>query len=169
MISRHCAQMDPLRALSIAGNIVQFVEFGSKLLSQTQELYLSSRGLLAADHELHLVTSDLRALILKLRNDASPPEPGGLQHDAEEISSDFGEVCDEAIALAGDILTRLDGMKVTGKHRAWKSLKQAIMASWSQRETENLTQRLSKLKEALETRVLLSLRQVSIHLQLFSC
>jgi hypothetical protein len=150
--------MDPLAALSIAGNIVQFVEYGSKLLSQSLELYRSSQGSLAADHELHLVTSDLRALVLKLRTDGSSPRPSRFQPDAEDTSSDFRKVCNEAIALAEEILSRLDGLKVTGKYRAWTSFKQAIKAAWSQKEKDNLTKRLSTLKSALETRVLLSLR-----------
>jgi hypothetical protein len=150
--------MDPLTALSLAGNIVQFIEFGSKLLSQSRELYRSSRGSLAADHELHLVTSDLRALVLKLRNDASSPRPSGFQPDAEETSSNFSKVCNEAIALAEEILSRLNGLKVTGKHRAWASFRQAIKAAWSEKEKDNLTKRLLTLKSALETRVLLSLR-----------
>ena len=60
--------MDSLTALSLAGNVVQFVDFGNKLLSQSRELYRSTQGSLAADDELHLVTADLSALILKLRN-----------------------------------------------------------------------------------------------------
>jgi len=60
--------MDPLTALSLAGNVVQFVDFGCQLLSHSRELYRSPRGSLAADDEIHLVTVDLRALILKLRN-----------------------------------------------------------------------------------------------------
>ena len=150
--------MDPLTALSLAGNIVQFVEYGSKLFSQSRELYRSSEGSLAADHELHLVTSDLRALILKLSNDAPSLRLSGFKPNAEETSSTFGKVCNEAIALAEEILSRLDELKVAGKHRAWTSFKQAIKAAWSQKEKDNLTKRLSTLKSALETRVLLSLR-----------
>ena len=153
--------MDPLTALSLAGNVVQFVDFGNKLLSQSRELYRSTRGSLAADDELHLVTADLHALILKLRNSSG--------HDIQNASPEFAKICDEAISLAEEILTRIDDLRVTGKHRAWKSLHQAIRSAWSQKETDSLVKRLSTLRQALETRVLLSLRYVPWQSALWFC
>lgn len=37
--------MDPLSALSLAGTIVQFVDFSCKLISQTRKAYKSTTGL----------------------------------------------------------------------------------------------------------------------------
>jgi hypothetical protein len=116
--------MDHLTALSLVGNVVQFVDFGCQLLLQSRELYRSTRGSLAADDEIHLVTADLRALILKLRN---TPD-----HGSQNSSQDFRKICDEAVMLAEEILTRIDGLKVTAKYRAWKSFQQAIRSAWSQ-------------------------------------
>jgi hypothetical protein len=144
--------MDLITALSLAGNIVQFVDFGCQLLSQSRELYRSTQGSLAADDELHLVTVDLRGLILKLR---SSPD-----HGSQDASQEFRKICAEAVRLAEEILARIDGLKVTEKHRAWKSFQQAIKSAWSQRETDGLIRRLSRLRQALETRILLSLRYV---------
>jgi hypothetical protein len=61
--------MDPLAALSLAGTIVQFVDFGSKLLATGRELYKSTNGSLTVNDEIELVTSDLLAITLKLRPD----------------------------------------------------------------------------------------------------
>jgi len=58
--------MDPLTALAFAGNIIQFVGFGSRLLRRAGELYKFSAGKLAMNNELELVTTDLRALVVKL-------------------------------------------------------------------------------------------------------
>jgi hypothetical protein len=145
--------MDPLTALSLAGNVVQFVDFGCQLLSHSRELYKSTWGSLAADEELHLVTADLRALILKLRSNTGD--------GSQDASQEFRKICDEAVTLAEEILTRIDGLKVSGKHRAWKSFQQAIKSAWSQKETDGLIRRLSRLRQALETRILLSLRYVT--------
>jgi hypothetical protein len=60
--------MDLLTALSLAGNIIQFVDFGTRLLSTTKALYRSSVGSLAINDELELVTSDLSILIIKLKD-----------------------------------------------------------------------------------------------------
>lgn len=59
-------EMDPLTALSLAGNIVQFVEFSSKLLKEGHSLYKSRTGALAIHEELKLTMNDLRTLIAKV-------------------------------------------------------------------------------------------------------
>lgn len=69
------ALMDPLTALSVAGTIVQFADFGCKLLSGYRELYKSTSGTLAANEEIELVTVDLQAVVLKLRRSVCPKDP----------------------------------------------------------------------------------------------
>jgi hypothetical protein len=86
--------MDPLSALSLAGNIVQFVDFGLKLLSGAVELYKSPSGTLAAHHELELVTTDLSALVIKLRQ--SFDQGGGIRsadQDAVTQRRSFEQIC----------------------------------------------------------------------------
>jgi hypothetical protein len=65
--------MDPLSALSLAGTIIQFADFGSKLLSESLQLYKSSRGTLDANEQLELVTADLQSVIAKLRRHPTSP------------------------------------------------------------------------------------------------
>lgn len=150
--------MDPISAISLAGTIVQFVDFGGKLLSNAIELYRSSIGTLAAHHELELVTTDLRALIYKLQQSShTGNEPPGREDEAQQKSLEV--VCDEAVKVAEEIVTRLEGLKVKdGKHRKWNSLKQAVESAWSRKELQNLQSQLQGLKDALETRVLFSIR-----------
>jgi hypothetical protein len=137
---------------AIAGRKGCSVDFGCQLLSHSRELYRSPRGSLAADDEIHLVMADLRALILKLSN---TPD-----HGSQNASQDFRKIYDEAVMLAEEIPTRIDGLKVTAKHQAWKSFQQAIRSAWSKRETEGLITRLSRLRQALETGILSSLRYI---------
>jgi hypothetical protein len=54
----------PLSVLTIAGNVIRFVDFGSCLLG---ELYRSSTGSLAVHDELELAPSDLRTVVVTLR------------------------------------------------------------------------------------------------------
>jgi hypothetical protein len=58
--------MDPLTALSLAGTIVQFVDFGSRLFTDSREFYKSTTGTLKANEVLELIISDLRALVVKV-------------------------------------------------------------------------------------------------------
>lgn len=94
--------MDPLTALSVAGTIVQFVDFGSKLLSAAQDLYKSTSGSLTVNDEIELITSDLLAVTLKLR-----PDP--------KLGHEFQRICDEAARLAQEMLGRLDKLKMGTK------------------------------------------------------
>jgi hypothetical protein len=50
--------MDPLTALSLAGTIIQFVDFGCKLLAEGKELYKSTTGILTVNEELELAVDE---------------------------------------------------------------------------------------------------------------
>ncbi|PMD32009.1 hypothetical protein L207DRAFT_471340 [Hyaloscypha variabilis F] len=139
--------MDPMTALSLAGNVVQFIEFGTRLLSTTKELYRSSTGSLTVHDEIELVTTDLSILVAKLKQNRTD-EP-----------DDFQKICDEAASVATEILTKLGTMKVKkeGKYRELKSFRAAVKQVWSHRELEKLEARLGRIQEAIKTRVLFSL------------
>lgn len=144
--------MDPLTALSLAGTIVQFVDFGKKLLTDCRDLYRSTAGVLDASEELELVTLDLRALAKKLQN-----ADFSAARRAEQAT--FKGICDKAAKIAEELLSRLDGLKVKGSERGkWQCFKQAVKAAWSIDEVKSLEERLSTSRKALETHVLFSIR-----------
>jgi len=157
--------MDPLSALSLAGTVVQFVDFGSKLLSESFELYKSSRGTLEANEQLELVTGDLQSVIAKLRMTSNivseePSEPSEPLTEKDQRQEDsFQKICEEAMQIAEELLNRLKALKIKGgRHRAWESLKAAVKCAWSKDEIMCLKQRLSIFKESLHSRLMLSMR-----------
>jgi hypothetical protein len=152
--------MDPLTALSLAGTIVQFVDFGTKLLSESRGLYKSSSGALDANIELELITSDLYALITKLRFSSSVKDSNSLI-TANEHEDQVGleTICDHAAKVAEQLLGRLNDLKLKGgKHRKWESFQQAVKSAWSKEEITGLATRLSSFRQALDTQVLISIR-----------
>jgi hypothetical protein len=62
--------MDPLTAVGLAGNIVQFVDFTGKLISATQKLYVSESGANAENLELEGLAQNLQQLAER----DTPPE-----------------------------------------------------------------------------------------------
>jgi hypothetical protein len=58
--------LDPFSALGLASNIVQFIDFGCKLLSTGRELHNSTDGVLESNIELEVITKDLIDLDEKL-------------------------------------------------------------------------------------------------------
>jgi len=119
--------------------IIQFTDFGCKILSSGHELY--------ANEELNLVIADLLAIATKLSHERG-------------LSKDFEQICQNLRNMAENLLKRLKGLKIKGKNRVWESLRQAVQAALSKEEIAALQNSLSVLREALETRVLVSLRCV---------
>jgi hypothetical protein len=146
--------MDPLTAFSLAGNVIQFVDFSTKLLLTGRELYRSASGALQPYEELELVTTDLVAICDKL-------------HHEEELGPEFERVCREAKEIAHELLRRLNRLKVTKGQgmqspKKWETLQQAFAIAWSKNDVEGLVARLTKIKGAIEMRILSSLRY-SLH------
>ncbi len=157
--------MDPLTAFSVAGTVIQFVDFGSKLLLGAHGLYKSTSGVLTANQELELVTADLRGVTRKL---GSLVTVAGASQDPDEkkLHETFLKIRDEATRIATELLTKLDRLKVKedlrGHQRAWASLFKAIESAWSKDELHEMRLKLKALKEAMETRLLFSLRLATL-------
>lgn len=145
--------MDPVSAFALAGTVAQFIDFGGKILSTSCQLYRSKSGTLTADEELSLVTKDLEDIISK------------LQHD-QTLGENIGKLCDDARDLATQLKNRLEKCKVGGRFRGWSSVQAAIQREWTQGDQQSMRNRLALLRTALETRVLVSMRSVSIPLVL---
>jgi hypothetical protein len=152
--------MDPLSALSLAGTIVQFVDFGSTLLREARGLYQSSSGDLTANEELELVTADLRALVAKLQQSETPQAiPGPLTKDEHDDNISFEKICAGAMSIAQELLERLEKLKLKGiRSSKWDAFQKAVKSLWTKKEVNELVDRLSKFKAALDARILLSLR-----------
>jgi hypothetical protein len=154
--------MDPMTALSLAGTIVQSIDFGTRLLKDGRDLYKSTTGALSVNDELELTTNDLRALIAKVRLGLSTvPALGPLTEEETVDKYNFERICDEAAKTPEHIVERLDKLKVNRtRHRKWASLKQAIKSGWAQRDLVDLIGRLGSFREALNSRILYSLRYI---------
>jgi hypothetical protein len=168
-LSPYCRvlNMDGLTALALAGNVIQFVDFGTKLISRPEELYKSTRGSLGVHDEIELVTADLKDLITKLSiSFLEEVEDGDLGGKGGPSVASFRKVCDEAVNVADEIVLRLqklkrDGFQVKcrgGIHKKVLSLQPALKGMWSEKELAILMRRLSTLKESLESHVLFSIR-----------
>ncbi len=123
--------MDPLTALSLAGIIIQFVDFGSRILKGSHQIYESVTGALPANEELELRTRDLSDLIIKLQRPLQAGD-GSVTSDHTTLKP-LQSLCNACSLVAKELLGRLEGLKVEGKHKAWKSFGHAIKAEWSHR------------------------------------
>lgn len=60
--------MEVLSAISLASNIVQFLEFSLQVLSKGNKIHRSVDGTLEENLDLEIVTSDLLVMQTKLQN-----------------------------------------------------------------------------------------------------
>jgi hypothetical protein len=139
--------MDPLSILSVAGNIIQLVDFAGKLLNGSRELYRSTTGALPVNDELELITRDLSSFVTKLER---PYDDPALQ-----------DICEGSRIVATELLARLDKLK--GKHAVWSSLQHAIKATWARKEIEMLNTRLSGFRKALDLHILHGIQYVFVN------
>jgi hypothetical protein len=161
--TQHLTVMDPLSALSVAGTVVQFVDFCFKLFSHSKELYQSATGRLTADEELVLVTTDLKAVVIRIQRAAFPNQSDTSrcpEGEEEAHQNTLGQICDDTSKVASELLAKLDKLKLDAsdrKYRRWKTLSQAVNTLWSKEEIDGLRTRLSTLKQALQTRMLFAI------------
>ena len=145
--------MDPLTALSLAGTIVQFVQFAAQIVQATVS------GASPVQEDLETRTLALRDLIAKLRRQQlSGNASTSFVFRADSPDKTLQILCDGCAAIAEELLARLDRLKVEGKHKMWKNFKKAIESQWSQNELKSLSSRLTEYRTALDTHVLINLK-----------
>ncbi len=149
--------MDPLTALSVAGTVVQFVDFGTKILRGTYAIYRSAAGALPVNEELEIVTRDLALLAAKLRRPLRADDGRAARvHSTQQVA--LQSLCDECVRVAEKLVARLERLKVQERHQAWRSFHHAIKAAWAQKEVDELTTTLAKYRASINTYLQLSLR-----------
>ncbi|KAI9862929.1 MAG: hypothetical protein M1813_004102 [Trichoglossum hirsutum] len=140
--------MEVLAAVGLAGNIIQFIDFGGRLISKTVEIQKSGTGALAENINIEAATNDLTLLSTKF-------------HDSANSTSDTAlrELCQSCNATAVELLTVLDSVKAHGGQNKWKSFRKALRSVWSKEDIALLEQRLARFRDELNLRVTMDLRE----------
>ena len=100
--------LDPLTAIGLASAIVQFVDFGSKLIKGGSEIYKSVDGALAENSELEDITTKIHQLNGNILSPVSM-NSGQLPTLDEEALTELAESCR---TIAGELLFVLRDPKV---------------------------------------------------------
>lgn len=135
--------MDPLTAISLAGTVVQFLDFGIKLVSKTHEIYSSIEGTQTRDVDLELLTENLTSVTRRLSSRARKACAFALSEDEkalERLTQQCGSVGDELVRA-------LQNAKVQGPFRGWKSARQALKSILGGDRVQDLYDRLKQYRE----------------------
>lgn len=137
--------LESIAALNLAGNIVQFIDFGCRLFSKSRELYKSSDGVLAENVELEIIVTSLSTLSKGL-TDGSPqaclrtPDYYNLVLLAERCKG-----------IADELLEVLEKLKVRNSQKRWQCLRVALKRIWNSEDIKNMSKRLDECSSRLTT------------------
>ena len=146
--------MDPFSAVSLAGNIIQFVEYGRNLVCGSLEIYKSANGATSINSELELITEDLTELCSKLGRPVNIVDERLLpkaELDLLKLSRSCG-------ALGRQFQEMLESLKVKGRNCKWDSVRQALKSQWKANEIKQYQERLDNFRSEIACHLLSILR-----------
>ncbi|KAK4151584.1 hypothetical protein C8A00DRAFT_35782 [Chaetomidium leptoderma] len=158
-IARHVLAMEPVSALGVAAAAVQFVDFATRPLTDTIEIYKSASGQTERVLVLKGVTRDLCSLTnrveekaLELQQSPQPESPDAIFLLACRRCKGISE------ELAG-ILQTLSARQSTASNAATglSSLGAAIKGVTSESKIKDLTEKLQAVQQQIQTAALVSL------------
>lgn len=139
--------MDPLTAFSLAGTIIQFLDFTTSLIRTTVEIHDSIRGLSSEVSSLEEVYTALREFSSELEtsNQKSQDVPSEIRvqmTSMNSLSRSCKEDCDKLLKIVGKLTSG-------GPRRRWKSFKAAVSSLRKQNEIAVLEERVSRTQSTL--------------------
>ena len=139
--------MDPVTALGIASNVIQFVEFAGKLISRSSRYYRSADGSDLEYTEIVAAASNLEKLAGTVQKSTVNAASRINKVDvAQQGLLDASRQCQRIAQEMTDVLSTL--MK-PGQQNRWNSIRQAFRAIWSEEKIDKLSVRLSHAREQL--------------------
>jgi hypothetical protein len=144
--------VDPFSALGVAGNIVQFLDFGSKLVSKGKEIYTSADGSSVTNVELEFISQDLHSIADSLSPNSSPSSSQNSNLGDDEMR----RLATSCKAVAEELLGVVRDLKVEEncKHRKWKSFRQALKSVWKDGDIQSLQDRIDGFRRQLTIRLI---------------
>jgi hypothetical protein len=147
--------MDPVSALGVASAVVQFVDFGTKLISKTRSLRKSSTGALVEHRELTLASTRLSDLSSDLDHELS------RFASARELTQEeaaLQQVAEECRQLALEFSETLAGFTGRPGQNVFKSFRQAFKLVWHKEGLESMQVRLDQQRQQLIIHLLVVVR-----------
>ena len=143
--------MDPLSAISIAAAVVQFVDYGSRLLQDTVEIYRSSTGKSRDKLEISSISRDLAALSDEVESRLT------VLGGSEEI---FVRLCGTCRDIGKELQGCVDDVNihvVSNPKRAVRSFLSALQERQSEERIKALRSRLDQVQQRMTIAVLVFL------------
>ena len=148
--------MEALAAVSLAGNILQFLDFTHDAISKSHQIHTSISGTLKEHADLKGLTTDLKDL------------SGRLQASSGPVDLVLEQLCSRCREVADDLLEALESLRVRGKYTRFQCLRKALKVLWGQEKLRKLEERLAGFRHELNLHITVELRYHDSCLQLIS-
>ena len=148
--------LDPITALGVAGNVVQFVDFGFKLVTNGIELYRNQN--LIQHTQIREQARLLRGFNSLLEQSLQKIRADHLTKDSmrdRPVSAEKHDAVSQLLSLAlnycngciEELLSAIDKLTVSGPHAKWQSFRHALRSILGESGLETTTQRLSQAQQ----------------------
>jgi hypothetical protein len=146
--------MDPFAAIGLASNIVQFVDYSTKLINGARDIYDSASGMTEENKSLESIVSEMKLLSSKLL-----PTTGDLRSEDEKALCRVAAECNILSDQILELLGKLKPKRRKSKHQsAWAAVKNKI----HEREKLELEKRLGNCRSQLELQLSVLTRSHSL-------
>lgn len=141
--------MDPILAVSLAANILAFIDLANKVVTGTYEVYQSTSGATEENAHVDTVVEDLREITANL----TTAVPGKSKN--EIVLKDLASNCE---IVSGKLQALLSTLKVSGNHTTWKSLVIKLRSLRKETDIARMEKQLSDYRAQILTRLTIMLR-----------
>ncbi len=146
--------MEPFSALAVATSVVQFVDFGAKLITHAFEIHSSASGLPDEYADLDDLNKKMIATNEALDNSLQPSISRPLQPHEQELLS----MCKQCQDISRQLSAALAKIQKSSGCKTWGSLRAAFASLLGQQKIQSLQARLESFRQQLMLNVLVTLR-----------
>lgn len=147
--------LEACAALGVASSVCQFIQFASKLVSDTHEVYTDAEGSSIRRLELETAAETLAGLSANVASTLDEAAEGS-QFTSQDQK--LKQICDRIIKIAAKLLTVLDKIAISSPNRKWKTLREALSMLWNENKINELVSSLNTLRRDLDTSILILIR-----------
>ncbi|RYN19215.1 hypothetical protein AA0119_g12859 [Alternaria tenuissima] len=135
--------LEVFAALSLAGNIVQFVDFGGKLFTKARQVHHSADGTTKDYKDLEAATERLKNLRKDLLSSANTVS---LASNTTSEETELASLAKDCASLACEFTNLLEKLKGRGRTGKWGSFLQAIRMALNETEVNFAKSRLKQFQ-----------------------
>ncbi|KAL1870896.1 hypothetical protein Daus18300_004985 [Diaporthe australafricana] len=141
--------MDGFSAVSLAGNVAQFVEYGIRIIRKTQEIAKSTQGVSKEVEELKTIVDDIDPTLRSIKNRSNSDD----NFDDDDSLQRLVEKCLDLSPKVSDILESLR-LKDSHGPRPVQALRKAAQTLHKKGEMDQLSTRLFSLRSQISAHLI---------------